>query len=109
VETTLSEGIFHSRDANKSRDARNVGNNSSRKYRKYFNSSSHGGKSRDFSHSGSFWDVNSSKNNSSSRGTPATAETIITTGTQGKPTTAINIGHSSVSSNSRGSKIIMGC
>jgi hypothetical protein len=50
VETTLKEGMFHSRDAinsrnannsrdaNKSRDARNIGN-SSRK--KYINSSSH--------------------------------------------------------------------
>jgi hypothetical protein len=98
VETTLSEGMFHSRDANNSRDARNVGNNNSRKYgnscaRIYrpsfcenkpktfvfshrkrafsacfgenwvykFGHSSHGANSRDFSHSGSSWDVNSSK------------------------------------------------
>ncbi len=54
-------------------------------------------------------DVNSSKNNNRA-GRPATEETIITAGTDPrKANDSNNIGHSSVSSNSRGSRIIMGC
>ena len=45
---------------------------------------------RDFSFIRSSWDVNSSKNNNS-EGTPATAETITTAGTQGKPTVEITL------------------
>jgi hypothetical protein len=71
VETTLKEGMFHSRDAintrdsNNSRDTRNVGGNNCS--RKNINSSGHGGNSRDFSPSRISWDVDSSKNNNSSR------------------------------------------
>jgi hypothetical protein len=48
------------------------------------------GEVRDFSFIRSSWDVNSSKNNNS-EGTPATAETITTAGTQGKPTVEITL------------------
>jgi hypothetical protein len=75
-ETTGTSGDANNRDArtvettiteeNNSRDARNVGTNSTLG-RKYINSRSHGGNSRYFVHSRSSWDVNSSKNNNSSR------------------------------------------
>jgi hypothetical protein len=89
--TMLTDGMFHSwdasnrRDANNSRTTRNVGNNSSRKD---VNSSSHGGNSRDFSHRRSSW-ASIAVRTTMAAGTPTTAETTTTAGTQGKPTAAI--------------------